>query len=128
MFCITLPTASGVANAARAPQPDRLDSITPQRIVKYRADDSDDERGPDTERPPPPADLQAANDEQGPDTERPLPYDPDARDTEPPTAPEGYPVPDTERPPPPRDLVEATGPGSDQEPPDSSTGSRRTPS
>lgn len=115
MFCITLPTASGVANAVRAPEPDHVVSIAPQRLVNYRSDESDDERGPDTERPPPP-DLQAAGEEQGPDTERPLPYDPDARDTEPPTAPEGYPVPDTERPPPPLEVVDGAGPGSDAEP------------
>ncbi|HTV20274.1 MAG TPA: histidine kinase dimerization/phospho-acceptor domain-containing protein, partial [Polyangiaceae bacterium] len=117
MFCITLPTASGVANAVRAPEPDHVVSITPQRLVNYRPHESDDERGPDTERPPPPPELQAANDDQGPDTERPLPYDPDQRDTEPPTAPEGYPVPDTERPPPPDPVADGPAQRSDQEPP-----------
>ena len=125
MFCITLPTASGVANAVRAPEPDHLVSITPQRLVSYRAGDSDDERGPDTERPPPPPELQPGSDDQGPDTERPLPFDPDARDTEPPTAPEGYPVPDTERPPPPPEEVVEAPQRSDQEPPDSGTGPAR---
>jgi signal transduction histidine kinase len=125
MFCITLPTASGVANAVRAPEPDHVESIAPQRLVNYRADD--EERGPDTERPPPPPDLHGAAEEQGPDTERPLPYDPDARDTEPPTAPEGYAVPDPERPPPPpEDAVEAASPRSDQEPPESGGGSGHT--
>jgi signal transduction histidine kinase len=126
MFCITLPTASGVANAVRAPEPDHVVSIAPQRLVNYRSDEGDEDRGPDTERPPAPPDLQSAVEEQGPDTERPLPYDPDARDTEPPTAPEGYPVPDTERPPPPDESIEPPGARSDQEPPDSGAGPGRT--
>jgi hypothetical protein len=116
MFCITLPTASGVANAVRAPEPEHLASIAPQRVVNFRSEDADDERGPDTERPPPP-ELQTTTEELGPDTERPAPYDRDERDTEPPTAPEGYPVPDTERPPPSEEL-EILGQRSDQEPPE----------
>jgi signal transduction histidine kinase len=128
MFCITLPTASGVANAVRAPEPDHLASIAPQRVVHFRADDGDDERGPDTERPPPPPELQPTNvEELGPDTERPVPLDRDERDTEPPTAPEGYPVPDTERPPPP-DESEASAKVTDVEPPESGATSDRPPS
>ncbi|HWO09906.1 MAG TPA: HAMP domain-containing sensor histidine kinase, partial [Polyangiaceae bacterium] len=100
MFCITLPTASGVANAVRAPEPDHPISIAPQRIVSFRGGEREQGRGRDIERPPSER-RHAPGEELGPDTERPLPYDPDARDTEPPTAPEGYPVPDTERPPPP---------------------------
>jgi signal transduction histidine kinase len=128
MFCITLPTASGVANAVRAPEPEHVASIAPQRIVNFRVEEGDDERGPDTERPPPPSELQTATEELGPDTERPVPYERDdreERDTEPPTAPEGYPVPDTERPPPPE---EAEVPRADAEPPDSAKISERQPS
>jgi len=100
MFCITLPTASGVANAVRAPEPDHPVSIAPQRVVSFRDGEREEVRGrPDTERPPR-GELSPQAEELGPDTERPVPYDPDARDTEPPTAPEGYAVPDTERPPP----------------------------
>ena len=107
MFCITLPTASGVANAVRAPEPDHPISIAPQRVVSFRDGERAEVRGrPDTERPPPQA-LAPQVEDLGPDTERPAPYDPDARDTEPPTAPEGYPIPDTERPPPEPNAAEA---------------------
>jgi signal transduction histidine kinase len=129
MFCITLPTASGVANAVRAPEPEHVASIAPQRVVNFRVDEGDDERGPDTERPPPPSELQTTTEELGPDTERPVPYERDEReerDTEPPTAPEGYPVPDTERPPPPEE-GEVVGQRSDQEPRDPAKISERQP-
>ena len=65
MFCITLPTASGVAErGASARSRDHLASIAPQRVVNFRADGYDDERGPDTERPPPPPELHQANVEE----------------------------------------------------------------
>jgi signal transduction histidine kinase len=121
MFCITLPTASGVANAVRAPEPDHPITIAPQRIVKFRGGEREQTRGRDTERPP--VGLPPPVDELGPDTERPIPFDsdgrdPDARDTEPPTAPEGYAVPDTERPPP-LDELDGAGASSDADVPDS---------
>jgi signal transduction histidine kinase len=121
MFCITLPTASGVANAVRAPEPEHPLSIAPQRVVNFRGGEREPQRVRDTERPP--VDLVPAADDLGPDTERPLPFEGgerelDARDTEPPTAPEGYPVPDTERPPP-LDELDGAGPGADGAPPDS---------
>lgn len=125
MFCITLPTASGVANAVRAPEPDHPASIAPQRIVNYRATPADDERGPDTERPAPPRGSQPPQEDLGPDTERPVPYDPDQRDTEPPTPPESYPLPDTERPPPPEAVLDSPDQSSDQEPSEPGTSSER---
>ncbi len=99
MFCITLPTASGIANAAQAPYP-APGSITPHRIVSMRVGEIDDDRSPDTERPPPgPA---YSIEEFVPDTERPEPFDAEAtRDTEPPPPMEGDNAPDTERPGPP---------------------------
>jgi signal transduction histidine kinase len=80
MFCITLPTASGVSNAVKAPAVPRLARRSSLALTP------EEERGPDTERPlldggAPSAEL---DDERGPDTERP-------------PAPEL--APDTERPP-----------------------------
>ncbi len=124
MFCITLPTASGVASAARAPEAEHPLSIAPQRVVSFRGGEREEIRGRPTDRPPP--GLLPGVEELGPDTERPIPFDADspdgdARDTEPPTAPEGYPVPDTERPPPPDDL-DGPNPGWEGEATDSGPG------
>jgi hypothetical protein len=69
MFCITLPTASGVSNAAKPPQIPRL-----ARSVRPAPAAEEDERGPDTERPQLAGTAVAElEDERGPDTERPLP-------------------------------------------------------
>jgi signal transduction histidine kinase len=102
MFCITLPTASGVATAAKPPAPSSPPSIAPHRMINMRPDDGDEDRGPDTERPVP-LDPREGRFDQGPDTERPEPLDPESsRDTEPPGAIEADNAPDTERPGPPR--------------------------
>jgi hypothetical protein len=101
MFCITLPTASGVATAAKPPAPSSPPSIAPQRMVNMRPRDPDEDRGPDTERPAPP-DSREGRFDQAPDTERPEPLDPESsRDTEPPGSIEAENAPDTERPGPP---------------------------
>jgi signal transduction histidine kinase len=97
MFCITLPTASGIASAAKAPPP-QPNTIRPHRMVGVRAVEADADLAPDTERPAL-ADTSSALDDQVPDTERPLPP-PDSTfepDTERPPAPVAD-APDTERP------------------------------
>jgi hypothetical protein len=101
MFCITLPTASGVASAAKPPAPSSPPSIAPHRMLNMRSHDPDEDRGPDTERPVL-LDPSDGRFDQGPDTERPEPLDPESsRDTEPPGAIEAESAPDTERPGPP---------------------------
>jgi hypothetical protein len=106
MFCITLPTASGIASAAKAPPP-QPSTIRPHRMVGVRAMDGDADLAPDTERPAR-GDTGSALDDQGPDTERPLPPDSALEpDTERPPAPAAD-APDTERPAPPD--IEDTGP------------------
>jgi hypothetical protein len=97
MFCITLPTASGVANAAEAPEHSVPPSFAPRRMLDMRPGERDDDRGPDTERP---GVLERG--EQAPDTERPGPPElENAADTEPPTSLDPDSAPDTERPGPP---------------------------
>ncbi|MEY4548007.1 MAG: hypothetical protein RL685_4202 [Pseudomonadota bacterium] len=107
MFCITLPTASGMRSPSKPPA---RGSIRPRLAEVTR---EEEEKGPDTERPPPaPAATGAEQDEErGPDTERPLVADP-APDTERPPCDEATRRdvqalrlaleggPDTERPPP----------------------------
>jgi signal transduction histidine kinase len=94
MFCITLPTASGVANAAKAPP--QSSPISPHRVVGIAAVEVDADLAPDTERPRPP-EAAAPLDDQAPDTERPPPADfPSGPDTERPPSPAD--APDTERP------------------------------
>jgi hypothetical protein len=70
MFCITLPTASGMARPGLAAAARSRFSSRPAAAPR-----EEEERGPDTERPP--ADAPAAGteleEERGPDTERPPP-------------------------------------------------------
>ncbi len=97
MFCITLPTAAGVASAAQAPEPQ---TITPDRVLGVHGRESEDERGPDTERPLAP--VNEGLEELGPDTERPpLQEAEQVPDTEPPGPLDVDAAPDTERPGPP---------------------------
>jgi hypothetical protein len=100
MFCITLPTASGVANAAEAPEHSPPPSFAPRRMDEMRRGQKDDDRGPDTERPA--MDRGDRTYELAPDTERPGPPElENAADTEPPTSLDPDSAPDTERPGPP---------------------------
>jgi signal transduction histidine kinase len=79
MFCITLPTASGMARPGLAAAARSRFSSRPAAAPR-----EEEERGPDTERPP--ADAPAAGteleEERGPDTERPPPGPEQAPDTE----------------------------------------------
>jgi hypothetical protein len=81
MFCITLPTASGMARPGLS-APRRRFSSRPAAAPR-----EDEERGPDTERPllEAPTAGQEFEDERGPDTERP-PGPEQAPDTERPPA------------------------------------------
>jgi signal transduction histidine kinase len=98
MFCITLPTASGVANAAKPPDSAALEHRHP--FSRPRATDRNEDPVPDTERPPPPDPHET--EELGPDTERPAPAPLEtAFDTEPPPGSDTDTAPDTERPGPP---------------------------
>ncbi len=100
MFCITLPTASGAARAAREPAPAlRIPARQdPPPMVDLDDADLEDERGPDTERPLAPLSEYGPED-AGPDTERPIPLDAEsAPDTEPPARLDTDDAPDTEPP------------------------------
>jgi signal transduction histidine kinase len=83
MFCITLPTASGMARPGRAAEARHRFSSRPAAVQR-----EEEERGPDTERPLPEAPAAGAEleEERGPDTERPPPGPEQAPDTERPPA------------------------------------------
>lgn len=94
MFCITLPTASGAAYAAKHPEPAPPSHSMP--VTRLR--DIEEDRGPDTERPPSSVGYFGVDD-GGPDTERPGPPEADdAPDTDPPAALDADDAPDTEPP------------------------------
>ena len=110
MFCITLPTASGVANAAKPPDSAALQPRHP--VSRARASDGNEDTVPDTERPAPPDPHETAE-ELGPDTERPGPAPPQTTfDTEPPPGSDADAAPDTERPGPPVPEDAETAPSS----------------
>ncbi len=114
MFCITLPTASGMTRPSKPP------GRASARPLPVEVTRPEDEKGPDTERPPPaPVGADAElEEERGPDTERPPPGEP-APDTERPPSDEATrrdvpalraleTAPDTERPPPDTTVMESS--------------------
>jgi signal transduction histidine kinase len=100
MFCIILPTASGVASAAKPPDSAALE-YRHAAFSRPRASASNEDAVPDTERPAPPDPHETAE-ELVPDTERPPAPPPETVfDTEPPPRSDTDTAPDTERPGPP---------------------------